>query len=232
MINNFERYNKNINTFTKSEIEEVQNKSICIVGNGGLGGNVCQSLSRFGVGKLTLVDGDVFAVSNLNRQVFATEKNIGQKKAETTKEALSIINSDVSVTVYSEMLTSENAVDILAGHDLVIDCLDNIPSRFALMDGCENLGIPFVHGAIGGFYGQVTCVFPGDNTLRLLYPSEEKTERHPETDLGAPSFTPMIVAGMQSCEALKILAGRDTLLRGKFLYIDTLNHIYEIINLI
>jgi len=220
MEDSFERYIKNTTAFSREEVISVQNKSVCVVGCGGLGGYVIQTLARFGVLRLTLVDYDVFSVSNLNRQLFCTEQNLGQSKTEAAKAGVGAINSQVIVTIHTEKLTEENGETILSGHDLVIDCLDNISARLVIDRFCNQLGIPYVHGAIAGFYGQVSVIYPGDDTLSQIYGDDDGSGA--EQILGCPSFTPQAVAAIQCAEALKILTGRGELLRNKLLYIDLL----------
>lgn len=123
MMENKERYCRNVNAFSWQEMETIRAKRVCIIGCGGLGGFVAQALARFGVGFLTLVDGDVFQESNLNRQLFATTQTLGQNKALAGQQALGIINPNISVKAEPVMLTSLNAGEILPNHDLVIDCL-------------------------------------------------------------------------------------------------------------
>lgn len=224
-----ERYIRNAETFSWAEMENIQKKRICVAGCGGLGGYVCQTLARFGVGKITIIDGDSFNESNLNRQTFATVKSLGLNKALAAQEALAVINPDVAVAVQAVMLSSENAAQILPEHDLAIDCLDNIPTRFILAKQCAEQGIPMVHGAIAGFYGQIANIFPGDGLLDQIYPDQGKAESGLEKKLGNPAFTPQLVAAVQCSEALKILAERENILRHAMLHVDLLNNSYEII---
>lgn len=224
-----ERYSCNVNAFSWQEQEIINNKRVCIIGCGGLGGFVAQALTRFGVGSITLVDGDIFRESNLNRQVFATEQNLGHNKALVCQQALSVINKDIEIKAEPLMLTTLNARKLLQGHDLVIDGLDNVRARFTTVKYCNELGIAFVHGAIGGFYGHVVNIFPGDDVLRFLYPDGEESPPGLEATMGNPVFTPQLVAAVQSCEALKILAGRDNVLRNAMLHIDMLNNSYDVI---
>lgn len=222
-----ERYVRNMTSFSERELQLILTKRICIVGCGGLGGHVIQSLARFGVGELALVDGDSFCTSNLNRQVFATEQNLGQNKALAAMEAVASINSAIPVTAHAEMLNEQNAQQIFSGHHLVFDCLDSIPARYLLMHQCSILGIPFIHGAIGGFFGQVCSIFPGDKTLERVYPVQTATGI--EQTLGNPAFTPQLVAALQCCEGLKILAGREPALRKSVLRIDLLSNEMDLI---
>lgn len=224
-----ERYRCNANAFSWREMEIISTKRVCIIGCGGLGGFVSQSLARFGVGFLTLVDGDVFCTSNLNRQIFATEQTLGHNKALVCQQAIGAINKDIEVKAEPVMLTNSNAVKILQNHDLAIDCLDNAKARFTAVEYCNELGMPLVHGAIGGFYGHVVNIFPGDDTFNFLYHQKEDSPPGLETTMGNPVFTPQLVAAVQCCEALKILAGRDNVLRNAMLHIDMLNNSYDVI---
>ena len=117
----------------------------------------------------------------------------------------------------------------MKGHDVIIDALDSIETRFILQETAEKLRIPLVHGAIAGWYGQVTTIFPGDNTLDKIY--SKKDMKGAEQELGNPSFTPALVASIQVSEALKILIGRGELLRKKILFINTLEPDYYIADL-
>lgn len=227
-----ERYIRNAETFSWEEMANIQKKWVCVAGCGGLGGYVCQALARFGVGKITIVDGDIFNESNLNRQAFANTKTLGMNKALAAKEALTLINPDVAVKARPVMLSSENAAEILQEHDLAIDCLDSISTRFLLAKQCSGQGIPMVHGAIAGFYGQIANIFPGDGLLDLIYPDKGDAVHGLEKKLGNPAFTPQLVSAIQCSEALKLLAGRQNILRHSMLYVDLLNNSYEIIEFV
>lgn len=225
-----QRYARNMEAFSAEELAAIRTKRVLVVGCGGLGGHVVQSLARFGVGALTLVDGDSFAESNLNRQLFATADTLGQSKALAAKEALAAINPDVAVKARPEMLTEQNAADLTQNQHIAVDCLDNVPARFLLAQACARRGIPLVHGAIGGFYGQVANILPGEKLLDLLYPPG--AGQGVEKQLGNPAFIPQLVGAAQSCEALKLLAGRANVLRGSVLHIDMLHNSYEVIRLL
>ena len=229
MITDFTRYSKNLGAFTREEIEAVHAKSVCIAGCGGLGGFAAMSLARFGVGKLTLIDGDLFTVSNLNRQLFCTETNLGQNKAIEAKKALSVINSDIEVTAYPQMLNEDNCGSLLSGHDIVLDCLDNVPARILLEKTCKEAEIPLIHGAINGFLGQVCCILPGDDIIRTLY-AGNISESFGNTG-GNPPFTPQLVAAIQCSEALKLLTGRENILRKKLLLIDLQDNTFQTVEL-
>ncbi len=223
------RYMKNMNMLSVEENERLATFKVCVIGCGGLGGYVVEMLGRLGIGSITAVDGDVFDESNLNRQILSSSETIGKSKAQTAKERMLSVNPLIKVNPVVDRFTLENGKSILEGHDLVIDALDNIPSRLALQEVAALLGIPMVHGAIAGWYGQVTTILPGDNTLSFIYTNSDKSGI--ESTLGNPSFTPAMVASIQVCEALKVLIGKELLLRKKMLLINLLNHEYEVVDL-
>ena len=221
------RYERNKEMITHAEQMCLENARVCVVGCGGLGGYSIEFLARLGIGHLTVIDGDVFDETNLNRQVLSNETNLGMSKSEIAKKHVHAINSEVTVTAISTYFTNDNADELLKHHDVVVDALDNIETRKRLQKTCTKLKIPFVHGAIAGWYGQVTTIFPGDETLDSLYPPNEI--KGVEKALGNPSFTPAIVSGIQVGEVLKLLLKRSGVLRHKVLYIDLLTHSYDVI---
>lgn len=221
------RYDRNIGTVSEEEQKLLKKKSVCVIGCGGLGGGIIEGLVRLGVGKLTIVDGDVFDVSNLNRQVLSNEKNIGVSKAEEGKRQMAEINSEVEVCAICEFYNEENSREIIKGHDVVVDALDNINTRKLLELACEEENIPLVHGAIAGWNGQVAVIMPGDRLIHMLYEGDDNYGVEKET--GNPSFTPAVVSAMEVAETLKLLLGREDILRNKILTIDILEHQYEVI---
>lgn len=220
------RYDRNIGTITIEEQAVLACKSVCVVGCGGLGGGVIENLTRMGVGELTLVDGDVFDESNLNRQVLSNEDNLGKSKALEAAEQMSRINSEITFVAIEDLLNEENAASIIDGSDLVVDALDNVEARFALEKACSELNIPLVHGAISGWNGQVGVVMPGSGILSEIYMDPEPTDDAPTN----PSFTPAVVSAIQASETIKMLLNREEALRNKILMIDLLDHEYEIID--
>ena len=220
------RYDRNIGTITIEDQAVLACKSVCVVGCGGLGGGVIENLTRMGVGELTLVDGDVFDESNLNRQVLSNEDNLGKSKALEAVEQMSRINSEITFVAIEDLLNEENAAAIIDGSDLVVDALDNVEARFALEKACSELNIPLVHGAISGWNGQVGVVMPGSGILSEIYMDPEPTDDAPTN----PSFTPAVVSAIQASETIKMLLNREEALRNKILMIDLLDHEYEIID--
>ncbi len=222
------RYDKN-GIFTEEEMQRLGKAKVCIIGCGGLGGYILEMMARVGIGHITMIDGDVFNVSNLNRQILSTEANIGQSKVNSAKERMTIVNSEVNVSYIDEYLNEDNAQRLLEGHDLVMDALDSITTRFLLQEACQALGIPFVHGAIAGWYGQVSVIFPGDKTLDLIYGSRQG--EGVEKKIGNPSFTPSTIASIQVSEGLKVLLNKGEILRRKLLYVDLLQNEFHTMNL-
>jgi len=190
------------------------------VGLGGLGGYVTEALARAGMGRLILIDGDVFEEHNLNRQLLSGEAKLGTHKVEAARQRVAEINGAVEVTGHAVTLDRENLPRLLAGADVVVDALDRLPTRLVLQDGAQALGIPMVHGSIAGFLGQVMTIFPGDPGLRGLYGDGELPEQGLEAQLGTPAATPMAVAAWEAQEVVKIITGRGELLRHRLLVLD------------
>lgn len=224
-----QRYARNMKTLSLEENNSLKHFKVCVVGCGGLGGYIIEELGRIGIGSITAVDGDVFEESNLNRQLLSSVDNLGNSKAEAAEFRMRKVNPMIKVTAVCKRLDMKNGPDILAGHDIVLDALDNIESRLTLEKLAEQAQIPLVHGAIAGWFGQVTTILPGDRTLSLLYPTDES--RGIEKELGNPSFTPALVASIQVAEAVKLLIRRGETLRRKLLIINLLEQEYEVIDL-
>lgn len=213
-----ERYKRNIPAITKADQESLKEKSVAVVGCGGLGGFVIEALARLGVGSLRLIDADSFSESNLNRQLYATKKNIGKSKAKAAKKRIRKINSDVKAEAFEELITKENATEFLSGCDLCIDALDNIEGRLILEDACSELGIYLIHGAIEGWNAQISCVAPGSGTIKKLYGQVDLNEKQPAPSV--LSFTAEFAASLEAAEAVKVLTGYGEKLENRLLIAD------------
>ncbi len=224
-----DRYIRNEQMLSPEENKRLRNFRVAVVGCGGLGGYIIEMLARLGIGHLTLIDGDVFEASNLNRQILSTPENLGLPKALEAEKRVRQINPGIKVTARQTKLIKENAGELLQGHDLVCDALDNISSRKVVEDASSSLGIPMVFGAIAGWHAHVGTIMPGERLLEKIYP--EGTDKGAETQLGNPSFTPALAASLQVAEALKVLLNKEGVLKSKLLMIDTLNHDYQIIDI-
>ncbi len=224
------RYLRNLGTVGFEGQKKLLKSRVAVIGLGGLGGYVSLALARMGVGTLVLVDGDVFADHNLNRQVLSEVSVIGEPKAEVARKAVARINPAVEVIAWKEFVRAENLDKILGGCQVAVDGLDSLPVRLELEEAARKAGIPLVHGAIAGFMGQVLTIFPEDPGLRAIY-GESPPEKGAEVELGTPAATPMMVAAVQVQEVIKILLGRGQLLRRKLLLIDTERWAIEIVEL-
>lgn len=223
------RYQRNQNTLSAEENEKLKSFRVAVVGCGGLGGYVIEELGRLGIGSITAIDGDVFDETNLNRQILSNVQNLGCSKAMEAAKRMSAVNPEIEVNPIYAMLERENAIALLSGHDIVVDALDNPEARAILEQTCEKLGTPFVHGAIAGWFGQVAVIFPGDRLMEQLFPAG--SGKGAEVELGNPSFTPAVIASIETAEVIKVLLGKETALKGKLLTIDLLNHEYEVFTL-
>ncbi len=222
------RYQRNVGTLGLEGQLRLLRSCAGVCGLGGLGGYVAELLARYGVGRLILVDGDVFEENNLNRQLLCREEDLGRPKAERAAERVREVNSSLQVEALRLLVTAENVAEVFSGAEVVVDALDNIPSRLALEEGCAKLGIPMVHGAIAGQAGQVMTVYPGDPGLRALYAGSG--ERGVEVVLGNPPTTPALVATLQAQEAVKTICGGETIRHG-FLFLDMSTNIFQFIPL-
>jgi molybdopterin/thiamine biosynthesis adenylyltransferase len=226
------RYLRNVGTIGLEGQARLLQATVAVVGLGGLGGYVTEALARMGVGRLILIDGDVFEEHNLNRQILSAEARLGTPKAQAARRRVSRINGAVEVTEHAVTLTRENLPRLLEGADVVVDGLDRLPTRLLLQEGAQALSIPMVHGSIAGFLGQVMTIFPGDAGLVGLYGGEGKLpEQGLEAQLGTPAATPMAVAAWEAQEVVKILLGQGELLRHRLLVMDMESGTIEVLQL-
>ncbi len=227
-----ERYHRNLGVISPLEQVKLLQSKVAIIGAGGLGGTILELLTRMGIGKLIIADKDIVVDSNLNRQILSNETNLGQIKSEAAVKRVKEINSSVEILGHSVFINSDNVKKIIEGAEVVIDALDNLPSRFVLQKACRDLKIPLVHGAIAGFNGQLTTIFPEDKGLELIYGSNKDLPEHgSELELGAPTVTPALIASLEAQEVIKILLKRGKLFRNKLLYLDIEEGTIEILNL-
>ena len=206
--------------------EEGQKKlldaKVLIVGVGGLGSPIALYLAGAGVGCIGLVDDDVVSISNLQRQVLYSEKELGKSKAICAAERLSALNSEIKVQPYSTRLTGDNAFDIIGEYDMVVDGCDNFATRYLINDICIQQGKPYIYGAICGFEGQVSVFNFGKRkkSYRELYPDEEEMKRMPPPPKGVMGITPAVVGSIEATEVLKVIGGFGDVLAGELWTID------------
>lgn len=220
------RYQRNRRTISTGQQLRLFRSRVAVIGCGGLGGYVLEELARLGVGTIVAVDPDVFEEHNLNRQLLATPATLGLPKVVAAAARIAEINPAVTVIPYRLAYEPANGRELLGGSNMVVDALDSIPTRLALAESCAGLGIPLVHGAIGGWYGQVATQFPGDDTLQQIY-RHRASGKGVEQQLGNPAFTPAVVASLQVAEACKVLLGEGKPLRRRKLVINLLDMEFE-----
>jgi molybdopterin/thiamine biosynthesis adenylyltransferase len=227
-----ERYARNLRTFSLADQAALLKSHAGVVGLGGLGGTVTEILARMGVGRLTLIDGDRFEDSNLNRQLLSSPANLTQPKAAAAARRVRRINPSTDVTVHACFLTAQNAAELLAGCDVVVDCLDNLRTRFEVEDACRLIGCPMVSAAVAGASGHITVIFPQDRGLQLVYGEPQGLPlKGAETALGTVPYSVAFLASLECAEVAKVLLGRGSLLRDKLLVADLTEAIIEVMNL-
>ena len=220
------RYQRNRQAISLNQQLTLFRSRVAVIGCGGLGGYVIEQLARLGVGTIIAIDPDVFEEHNLNRQLLSTTGTLGRAKVEAAAARVAEINPAVTLIPVRDFYSPENGTELLRGAQVVVDALDSIPTRLALAETCAELGVPLVHGAIGGWYGQVTTQFPGDDTIQKLY-SRWVEGKGVEQQLGNPSFTPALVASIETAEVCKILLGEGETLRNRKLSINLLDMQFE-----
>ncbi|MCF8093033.1 MAG: HesA/MoeB/ThiF family protein [Desulfotignum sp.] len=228
-----ERYDRNFDTMTRAQQAKLASSRVAVLGLGGLGGGVGEMLARTGVGHLTLIDGDLFEASNLNRQLFCTEDLLGTSKALAAEKRIRAVNSTVQVTAKAQYAGSANLYDMIKESHLVVDCLDSIHARFMLQEAAQKAQIPLVAGAIAGVTGQVTVIFPEDKGYELIYGKKEHLPaKGIESRTGNISYCALLVASIQASESIKVLLGRGEILRNKLLIMELWSNSFEVMDLV
>ncbi|SMC22811.1 Molybdopterin or thiamine biosynthesis adenylyltransferase [Desulfacinum hydrothermale DSM 13146] len=214
------RYTKNVWALSMEEQLRLAQATAFVCGCGGLGGTILQLLARAGVGHLRFCDGDTFAPSNLNRQWFSSSDTLGQPKAAVAAAVCRRLNPFVRLTALQLVLDQDTAERSIAGAQVVIDAVDNLAARFLLDRTRKSLRIPFIHGAVAGWLGQLTTFLPESPlTLRSIY--GDRLERDPsEASLGVLGPTAAVIGSLEALEAIRVLAGRAPAHAGQLLYFD------------
>lgn len=203
--------------------KRLKKASVLIVGAGGLGCPAVTYLASAGVGHVALMDDDRVEVSNLHRQPLHSGLDIGKLKVESAVEKLSVLNPLITYSSIPHRLTAQNALQELAEYDLVINGADTFGARYLVNDACSKLGIPWVHGALFRFDGEVAFFPPGGPCYRCLHPNPPAPGESPScAEAGVLGVLPGIVGTLMAAEALKNLLGVGENLTGKLLLVDTL----------
>jgi sulfur-carrier protein adenylyltransferase/sulfurtransferase len=205
--------------------KKICSTSVVCIGAGGLGSPIAMYLAAAGIGKIGIVDFDTVDFSNLQRQIIHGTPDVGRPKSESAKATIQRINPNVEVVLHNTRLTSENAMEILAQYDIVVDGTDNFPTRYLTNDACVLLKKPNVYGSIFRFEGQASVFAPHLNgpCYRCLYPEPPPPGMVPScAEGGVLGVLPGIVGTIQATEILKLALGKGSSLIGRLLLFNAL----------
>jgi molybdopterin/thiamine biosynthesis adenylyltransferase len=204
--------------------QKLLDAKVLLLGAGGLGSPAALYLAAAGVGTLGIVDDDVVDISNLQRQVIHTSDRVGVAKVDSAEETIRGLNPDVQVVKHKLRLGPENIMDVLPGYDIVVDGLDNFPTRYLLNDASVRLQIPVVSAAILGFDGQLSVFKPYEGPCyRCLFPVPPPPELAPSCGAnGVLGVLPGTMGLLQATEVIKLILGVGEPLIGRLLMYDAL----------
>ena len=197
---------------------------VLLLGAGGLGSPAGLYLAAAGVGTIGIIDMDVVDASNLQRQILHNTDRIGERKVDSAKKTLTLMNPDVTVITHDVRLGAGNILDIIDGYDVIVDGTDNFPTRYLVNDASLLKRIPVVHGSIFRFEGQATVFNPYEGPCyRCMIPEPPPAELAPScSEAGVLGVLPGIVGSIQAVETLKIILGIGETLQGRLLAYDAL----------
>jgi len=216
-----ERYSRQImiSGFGEEGQAKLKKAKVFIAGVGGLGSVTATYLAAAGVGLIRLVDHDRVELSNLNRQIVHRDEDIGKNKVDSAAKRLREINPEVKIEAVAETITEVNISELLAGYDLIVDAMDNLPIRYLLNKTAIEKRIPFFHGAVSGFEGRAMTVIPGQTAcLRCVYRGAVVEGSFPVVGV-----TPGVIGCIQATEVIKYIVGMGQLLGNRLLVYDGLN---------
>jgi len=205
---------------------------VLLLGAGGLGSPAAIYLAAAGVGTIGIIDMDVVDASNLQRQILHNTDRIGERKVDSAKKTLTLMNPDVNVVTYDVRLGADNILDIIDGYDVIVDGTDNFPTRYLVNDASLIKNIPVVHGSIFRFEGQITVFNPWVGPCyRCMIPEPPPAELAPScSEAGVLGVLPGIVGSIQAVEAIKILLDLGETLQGRLLAYDALEQSFRTFN--
>ncbi|MGH2871929.1 MAG: molybdopterin-synthase adenylyltransferase MoeB [Solirubrobacteraceae bacterium] len=204
--------------------QKLLDAKVLLLGAGGLGSPAALYLAAAGVGTLGIVDDDAVDLSNLQRQVIHNSLRVGVPKVDSAEETITALNPDVKVQKYQVRLGPENIMEIIAGYDVIVDGLDNFPTRYLLNDASVRLRIPVVSAAILGFEGQLSVFKPYDGPCyRCLFPTPPPAELAPSCGAnGVLGVLPGTMGMLQATEVIKLVLGEGDPAIGRLLLYDAL----------
>jgi molybdopterin-synthase adenylyltransferase len=208
------------------------NSKVLVVGVGGLGSPVAYYLAASGVGNIGIVDGDNVELSNLQRQIIHSNKNIGMSKVSSAKEKLLGLNPQINITCHETRITSENIMEIFSYYDFIVDCVDSFASKYLINDASVLLGKPFSHCGVVAFGGQVFTHIPKSACLRCLMPVPPPEGFGPTcSSSGILGAVAGIMGSIQATEVIKYLTNAGQLLVDRVKFIDALSMRFNEISL-
>lgn len=199
--------------------KKLSESTVAVIGCGGLGAPVLTYLALAGVGRIRMIDSDIVNLTNLNRQFFYKESDVGQEKCGRAAEFLQKRNSEIFLEPICEKINEENAKRLLDKADVIVDCVDQIETRRWVGRAANALGIPLVEGGVHGFYGFVLPVLPKRSACLECVTAAKVKEQSPVPAVGAVAG---VIGSLQAVECLKILLGLGEVLYGKMLQYDGL----------
>ena len=212
---------------------KLKQSTVLVVGAGGLGSPVLLYLAAAGVGHISIIDGDLVTLSNLQRQVVHDSANVGMKKVDSAAQRLRELNPEIKVEVHPNHLSENNAEKMMSGKTVVVDCTDNLETRFLINSTCVKVGIPFVYGAVFRYEGQVS-IFDAKRgpCLRCMYPVIPAEGSVPKPDEnGLLATVPGIIGLLQATEVLKLIVGIGEPLIGRMLLLDSFSGVFKTVRL-
>ena len=205
---------------------------VLVIGAGGLGSPVAVYLALAGVGMIGIVDFDTVDVTNLQRQILHQNDDIGRRKVESAKETINAYNPDVKVVLHESPITSENAMEVISGYDVVVNGADNFPARYLINDASYLSNKPLVDGSILIFDGQASVFIPGNGCYRCLFPSPPPPGMVPNcAEAGVLGALTGLVGSIQATEALKYFLNIGESLNSRLLLIDALSMTFREVKL-
>ena len=217
--NELKRYERQIRIFGADGQERLKNAKVFVAGAGGLGSAISIYLAAAGIGRIRIVDHEKIELSNLNRHILHCDEDVGREKAASAEEKLKKINPDVSLEAISETIEENNVLELVDDFDLIVDAMDNFPTRYLLNRTAIVKNIPFFHGAINGLYGQATTIIPGKTAcLRCIFP-----EPPPSMTFPVVGATCGVIGCIQVTEIVKYIVKMGSSLENRLLLWDGLN---------
>ncbi|MDY6842695.1 MAG: HesA/MoeB/ThiF family protein [Thermodesulfobacteriota bacterium] len=196
--------------------EKIKSSRILIAGVGGLGSSMSYYLAAAGVGYMRIVDYDEVNLSNLNRQILYLDRDIGRKKSQAAQEKLESLNADIRIDAVVETITEDTVFDLVEDCDVILDAMDNFPTRYLLNQAALEKNIPFIYGGVYEMEGALTTIIPGKTAcLQCIFPVAPPVAVAPV--LGVTTGT---IGCLQAMEAIKFIVGIGKLLTNRLLIFD------------